>query len=829
MASRIDRTGDACPLLLQPVCGLAGVLEQENTARSELKRFRSQAAEHHGKANGAHRGRKTKHVRRQEASPPQANHTQRPQKSRKKSTKLPADKPWILPLPVSKPPKLTGAGQLKPPEVKLVPLNPAADALVREAIGKVKQTRLTAPPIGERGPLTDQEIAQGGVSGIILSPNMALWGDQYVVMPPKPASITAGQKYGPTFETPQAATQYAHDGLAKNWFGASNGAAIVKAQDVKGHDVYSVYGVQLDDQFSIRKLPAKVADSNLKAMTPHPALTALVSRDGVVADYRNGQAQVGHTRPDSEESIASKAMRDVRRWLTGDKGTTPSGSAGGFDLNIVLNRVSRGLDRVENAVSNTMPHGSQFAWAAALQMQVGSKELQGKLRMALETAAAELGAKIGYEFGKGQWKPVTGGASAVLFGTGAYVAGKLLIPSDLQLRVDLEGRKSNVLLRNTDVDAGTVRFGLINNMGGALVPGGDLPRNIYDHGANNPITRNGALITLDAALKDQDYQHTSAIALLGLALYNGLSAEMNVEVSYARPKDGSPPGQQGNAAAPLVPGKTKVWLSFSFAAFSEGSTDGQASATDTGWSPLKDKVSVTVQVPINADEIDKSTLAALTSNDASLKSLAALTIATQNADRIPFETAFDAALIASGLRPNRRIEDLLLPGVIASINTEYSASRKLSLVSISPVIESKITAGMTDEGKRIKYLGLKVTGQLGFDAKTGPVRVSSAGRLSMQVNIPQPIDGEGRISAKELSQALADMIAKIKTAQTAGAAQPGGHANLLQTHPYTLQLAALRASLFNSPAETGHWSAEERRTVEEKWQQAMKLADALEH
>ncbi|MBJ7532768.1 LysM peptidoglycan-binding domain-containing protein [Rhodomicrobium vannielii ATCC 17100] len=701
-----------------------------------------------------------------------------------------------------------------------------------------EQPKTALGPKGETGGLSGQQIAHGETHGIIFAPNLTGWGPQTIYTPPIPTSIMAGQHYGSTFETPQAATRYAQEGLERSWFGASDRAAIVKERDG-----YSVYGTQLGSRFSVHAQPADKADENFKALTPHPDLTALVSKEGVVADYRSGKAQIENTKPVSNVSLATKAVRYLNSLLDSNGNAPAPSSAEGANHKSVQNELSRVIDRIENATNKTMPEGSQFSWAVTGQFQVGSKEVQGRLRTLLTSAAAEMGAEGGFNLGKGQWKGVTTAGGAILGGATGYTAGKVLIPSDLQFRVDAEGRKSNVLFLNTNVDAGTVLFGLINNMGGAAQsqvfvnkPGqadakGDSLKNLYDLGANHPAARSGALVTLDTALKGVDYQHTSAIGLLGQALYNGLSTEVNLEVSYARPKDDGAPGQQASAAARLTPEETKVWLSVSFAAVSEGSTYGQASAKNPGWQPLKDKVSVTVQVPIDTKKIDKATLADLTSGDTNRKIGAALTVATRNLDKIPFATAFDAALVASGLRSDGRIEDMIEPGMIASVNTEYSTSHKLPLnLSGSPIFESKITAGMTKDGQRLKYLGLKVTGQISYDLPTGQlVKASVAIRPGIQVNIPLPIDDKGRVSAQRIGDDLDAMIAKMRTAQTAPTGQPAADVDLLETHPYSSQLRGLRASVLDSRTETGHWTAEERQAVAEKWRQAVDLANALEN
>jgi hypothetical protein len=72
------------------------------------------------------------------------------------------------------------------------------------------------------------------------------------------------------------------------------------------------------------------------------------------------------------------------------------------------------------------------------------------------------------------------------------------------------------------------------------------------------------------------------------------------------------------------------------------------------------------------------------------------------------------------------------------------------------------------------------------------------------------------------------MIPKMKTAQTAPTGQPAADVDLLETHPYSSQLGGLRASVLDSRTETGHWTAEERQAVEEKWRQALDLANSLE-
>ncbi len=61
-------------------------------------------------------------------------------------------------------------------------------------------------------------------------------------------------------------------------------------------------------------------------------------------------------------------------------------------------------------------------------------------------------------------------------------------------------------------------------------------------------------------------------------------------------------------------------------------------------------------------------------------------------------------------------------------------------------------------------------------------------------------------------------MAKMKTAKATPDAPP-----------HTVMLEVLRERVLNSRSETGHWTAEERRAVEEKWRQAMDLARRLEH
>ena len=603
--------------------------------------------------------------------------------------------------------------------------------------------------------------------------------------------------------------QYAQEGLAKHWFGDSDGAAIVKERDGSGKDVYSVYGTKMGSftKTVLGENPhlglGNNAEANFKVMKPHPDLTALVTKEGLIAAYLGNRVVTAHG-----------AVLDE-----GKKAPPAGPHSGSTDKPWT----SRTLDVMEGVASKTMPKGSQFSWAMTWQVQGGSKALQSKIQQ-LGVAAFRLGLKA-----PGAWK-----AAAVPAGGAGWLLGQAF-PSDVEVRVDADGRKSNIMFLDTDVHGGTVRFGFVNNMTGGF--GGKTPQ------------ATAAIVTLDAAMKGADYQGTSAYALMLHALYNGLSTEMNVEVSFAQPKDQSAAGQKGNAKGPLVPDDgTKVWLSFSFVAVSEG---GQSSKTP-GWQPWKNKVSAVVQVPIDAKKIDPRTLAKLTSGSATEKAEAAAEIALANVGSIPFASAFKAALIASGLRTGERIEDLVGPGMMASINTEYSTSRKLlpenvpglpekqsewlknswlskaqrspwvPKLSVSPLIETKITMGMTKEGKegeRRKFLGIKITyGQVSADNKFRLANAKVAFRPSFQVNIPLPIDKTGRTSAQGVSQILDDAMAKMKTAKATPGAQP-----------HTVMLEVLRERVLNSRTETGHWTPEERRAVEEKWRQAMELARRLEH
>ncbi len=661
---------------------------------------------------------------------------------------------------------------------------------------------------GTQGALTGQPIAQGDAYGVLHTPNLTGLGSQTAVTPPKRTVITAGQHYGPTFKTPQDATQYAQDGLEKRRFGDSDGAAILK----EGGG-YSVYGARLGEQFSARALPADKADENFKAMTPNGELTALVSREGLVADYRGGQAQIEHAKSGREPSLAEKAAH----YLFGDSNGRPSSAQANQPERAWT---SRSLDDIEHWVNKTMPTGSQFSWANTWQAQAGSKKAQGAARKALAALGFELG-----ENAKGAWKIVAAPAA----GAGAYVLGKALIPSDIEVRVDSEGRKSNILFLDTNVHAGTVRFGVMNNLSGGILKG------------TTPGEKAG-IITFDTGSKFVNYQQSNTLPFVLQALHNGLSAEMNLEVSFAQ-KDVGAHGPKDPAKAPLAAEKdTKVWLSFSFVVASEGSTykpspSKPASASENAsgkketWKPVKDKVTVVVQAPVDAKKIDDDTLAKLTSGNELDKVEAAAKIAVDKAGDIPIRSAFHGALIASGLRPGERIEDLLRPGMTASINTEYSSSRKLfGSFSGSLLAETKITTGMTDKGERLKFLGMKTTLQTtaeGQVKKLGPlnypVDFKLARRPGLQVNIPLSIDNTGRISAQGISQTLDDITSKMKTAQSAPAAHPAEFAK-----PYTTQLEALRSGVIDEPRETRHWSADARRQVEEKWRQAMDLAHALE-
>ncbi len=69
-----------------------------------------------------------------------------------------------------------------------------------------------------------------------------------------------------------------------------------------------------------------------------------------------------------------------------------------------------------------------------------------------------------------------------------------------------------------------------------------------------------------------------------------------------------------------------------------------------------------------------------------------------------------------------------------------------------------------------------------------------------------------------MSKSLDGAMAKMKTATATPEAQP-----------HTVMLEILRERVLNSRSETGHWTPEERRAVEEKWRQAMDLARTLEH
>ena len=127
--------------------------------------------------------------------------------------------------------------------------------------------------------------------------------------------------------------------------------------------------------------------------------------------------------------------------------------------------------------------------------------------------------------------------------------------------------------------------------------------------------------------------------------------------------------------------------------------------------------------------------------------------------------------------------------------------------------------GTMKEGERRKFLGIKITyGQVSADNKFRLANAKVAFRPSFQVNIPLPIDKTGRISAQGVSKILDDAMAKMKTAKATPEAQP-----------HTVMLEILRERVLNSRTETGHWTAEERRAVEEKWRQAMELARRLEH
>ena len=411
--------------------------------------------------------------------------------------------------PRQPPPRL-----LKTPFARLRKLKPSAQP--PQIRPKTTPAQPATPPKGERGALTDQQIAQGITDGGFINPHVL--GLEELITFPKQTSITAGLKYGPTFENPKAAAQYAQDGLAKHWFGDSDGAAIVK--EGKG---YSVYGTHLGLQFS-PALPGDKADENFKAMKPHPGLTALVSGEGMVADYRGGQASVIYSPAAPVNGSADKP------WT------------------------SRTLDVMEGMAGKTMPKGSQFSWARTWQVQAGSKVVQS------------LGQKWLAAMGFGLGSRAPGASKTVAAPVGAaagWLLGKAVIPSDIEVRVDADGRKSNIMFLDTDVHGGTVRFGFVNNMTGGF--GGKTAKDT------------AAIVTLDAALKSADYQGASGYALLLHALYNGLSTEMNVEVSFAQ-KDRSAPGQKGDAAGPLVPDDgTKVWLSFSFVAVSEGGQSSQDS------------------------------------------------------------------------------------------------------------------------------------------------------------------------------------------------------------------------------------------------------------
>lgn len=679
---------------------------------------------------------------------------------------------------------------------------PAVTDAVMQRLSPENRDKLAAEldANGKRGALTGQPIAQGDAYGVLYTPNITGFGSQTEVTPPMRTVITAGQHYGPTFTMPEAATHYAQDGLEKRRFGDSDGAAIVK----EGGG-YSVYGARLGEQFSIRALPDK-ADENFKALKPQSNLIGLVTKEGVVADYQNqaGRVDVIHTKPGREPSLAEKAAH----YLFGDSHRAPSSAQ--------ATQPERGwsshqLDEIEHWVDKTMPTGSQFSWANTWQAQAGSKQAQGAAREALAALGFELGANA-----KGAWKFVAAPAA----GAGAYVLGKA-IPSDVEVRVDSEGRKSNILFLDTNVHAGTVRFGMMNNLADGALKG-------------KTPGETAAVIGLDTALKTIDYQHTNTLPLLAHALRNGLSAEMNLEVSFAQ-EDGGAHGAKDPAKAPLA----KVWLSFSFVVASEGSTykpsaskpasaSENASSKKETWKPIKDKVTVVVQAPVDAKKIDDDTLAKLTSGNELDKVEAAAKIAVDNASNIPIRSAFHGALIASGLRPGERIEDLLQPGMTASINTEYSTSRKVfGNMSGSLLAETKITTGMTantaNNGERLKFLGIKTTVQTTAEGKLGPVDLKLARRPGLQVNIPLSIDNTGRISAQGISRTLDDITSRMKTAQSAPAAHPAEFAR-----PYTTQLEALRSGVIDELRETGHWSADERRQVEEKWRQAMDLAHALE-
>ena len=133
--------------------------------------------------------------------------------------------------------------------------------------------------------------------------------------------IRAGQQYGPTFPTAEAATEYARLGLRQGWFGkkaafvhtlglstSTPGAAVVK-----GETGYAVHATDLPRGFSTGELPTALAPfrinvapmtavvpptntqdvaGNLSKVNPDPSLTALVTSQGVIGDYRGTKPAV---------------------------------------------------------------------------------------------------------------------------------------------------------------------------------------------------------------------------------------------------------------------------------------------------------------------------------------------------------------------------------------------------------------------------------------------------------------------------------------------------------------------------------------------------------
>lgn len=140
--------------------------------------------------------------------------------------------------------------------------------------------------------------------------------------------IYAQRQYGPLFATPEAAVEFARLGQQKGWFGTpdtslhSKGAVVLQSKDG-----YAVYEADLPRGFSIQDPPTLAPNTvsigtipapsagdiaaNLDKLHAGPSLTAVITRERLIGDYRGGTGKAQYSGLDGDPASGKVELLGV--------------------------------------------------------------------------------------------------------------------------------------------------------------------------------------------------------------------------------------------------------------------------------------------------------------------------------------------------------------------------------------------------------------------------------------------------------------------------------------------------------------------------------------